>query len=274
MEQQDPNFIETLFISPSPSPALPDPAAVLLLSRLDCDRNFRLPFRTLRLYSPPPSTSDPARVIAEAIAKALFHFYPLAGVLHTHPNSGHLAVSCSASDSIPLTVANCPHPLVSFQTEPGSEYLNRLAPASVESGRLLALQVTHFACGGLALGMFVHHAICDGAGATKFLSTVAGFARGEDRARVKPVWDRFELLRPRNPAQSNVEFGKFLDFDQNGPYGDVKANLLRKSFHVNGVRLNRFRDSLREGSGLSFTAFEALGSFIWRARSVSFLLEE
>lgn len=115
--------------------------------------------------------------------------------------------------------------------------------------------------------MCVHHAMCDGAGATKFLSSVAGFARGEDPAVAKPVWDRFRLLGPRNLAHVEVDFGDFLGFDHNGPYYDTRDGVAsRECFHVQEVCLNRFRNQLKEGTGLSFTAFESLGAFVWRAR--------
>lgn len=270
---QDLSITTTLFISPSPSPTSP---LLLPLSHIDNDRNLRLTFRTLRLYSPPPSDSDPFKTFAGALSKALSLYYPLAGTLLI--DSGRLVVRCSAGDTVPLTYATSPLPLGSFQTEPGSDFLNRMAP-DLDSGRELAyplaLQLTRFACGGLALGMCVHHALCDGAGATKFLSAVARFARGEDQAGFlpEPIWDRARLLGPRSPACVEVDFGEFLSFDEgNWVYvGNEEGVVLRECFHVNEVCLNRFRNRLREECGSSFTAFEALGAFIWRARFVQFL---
>lgn len=124
------------------------------------------------------------------------------------------------------------------------------------------------------LGMCVHHAMCDGAGATQFLSAVAGFARGVDEGvPIEPAWDRAGLLGPRRPPRVEVDLDDFLGFDKEGSssclYDRVvgcKETIVKGSFHVSDACLNQFRTRLAAESSLSFTSFEALGAFLWKAR--------
>lgn len=110
--------------------------------------------------------------------------------------------------------------------------------------------------------------MCDGLGSTQFMNSVAEFARGAKEASVEPVWDRAALLGPRDPPR--VEMGLLddcLGLDKGFcAYGKVDYRIVRECFHVRDDCLDRFKGRLCEESGLSFTAFEALGAFIWRAR--------
>ncbi|XP_073002787.1 3'-N-debenzoyl-2'-deoxytaxol N-benzoyltransferase [Typha latifolia] len=265
MEEVD--IIETILVSPSPPPV----SHTLPLSHLDSDRNLHVTFRTLRLYSPNKSSDlEPFHVISSALPAALSLYYPLVGSVCPRPSDSRLEVRVCSGDAVPLTRATASFRLDRLDLErPGSPLLDRLAPD--RDG--LALQVTRFACGGFALGMCIHHATCDGAGATMFLSHVARLARGGASPAVEPIWER-ELLGPRRPPRVEISFDEVLRFDHDvasyGPYSKVGGGgdqlVVRECFHVSDACLERFREGLAEKAGMSFTTFEALAAFIWRAR--------
>lgn len=129
------------------------------------------------------------------------------------------------------------------------------------------LQVTVFGCGGFTLGAAIHHALCDGMGATQFFNVMAQFARGETNLLAVPVWDRASLLGPRDPPQVEAPIHEFLRLDREfSPYKQSIGPVVRKCFKVKDKYLERFKGELLEQSGLKFTTFEALGAFIWRAK--------
>ncbi|TKW09343.1 hypothetical protein SEVIR_6G088000v4 [Setaria viridis] len=166
---------------------LPHAPAPLPLSVLDADRNMLdVTFRTLRFFPPPPPPVDPFAVLTRAFAAALGLFPALASRVV-------LAASVLSAADVDTD-------------SPGSALLDCLAPGdgnggSGADGLALALQATRFACGGVALGMRVAHALCDGVSATKFLAAAARFAHGMGPPDVAPVWERRELLGPRQPSR-------------------------------------------------------------------------
>ncbi|KAH0467195.1 hypothetical protein IEQ34_004433 [Dendrobium chrysotoxum] len=266
-------ILETRLISSSPSSLQFDP---LPLSHLDNDANLRIPFRTLRAFAggPSHSTADPSTTIATALSKALTFYRPLAASLRSDPSNFRLHSHLSSPAEVALVIASASDPLHAllslFDAEPGSPILDRLAPDANPDealARPLALQITRFACGGFALGMCVHHALCDGAGASQFLAAIGRLARGSDQPGVDPVWDRSILLGPRSPPRIELPLHNLLGFDGKGrAYDDEGVGRVKECFHVSTARLDRFRSGLANAAGSSFTSFEALGAYIWRAR--------
>uniref|UniRef100_A0A0E0A5A4 Uncharacterized protein n=1 Tax=Oryza glumipatula TaxID=40148 RepID=A0A0E0A5A4_9ORYZ len=267
--------METVHLRPPPA----DDAASFALSGLDTDRNvLDVTFRTLRFFPPPLLELDPLAVLPRAFAAALGMFVPLAGRIG---DGGR--VVWSAADAVPLVLASADDVSVAdVDTDsPGSDLLERLVPGDgdgdgVAGSPALALQVTRFACGGVALGMRVAHALCDGAGATKFLSAAARFARGaQEPAAVAPVWEREDRLGPRRPPRVVKPFERVLLLDDAaaavyGPYGaagDAQGQIARECFHVSDARVEELRAQLAGEAGIKLTTFEFLAAFIWRART-------
>jgi len=50
------------------------------------------------------------------------------------------------------------------------------------------------------------------------------------------------------------------------PYEEGVGGVARECFHVKDESLHMLKRSLSEQSGLSFTVFEALGAYIWKAK--------
>lgn len=181
--------METVHLRPPPA----DDAASFALSGLDTDRNvLDVTFRTLRFFPPPSLELDPLAVLPRAFAAALGMFVPLAGRIG---DGGR--VVWSAADAVPLVLAAADDVSVAdVDTDsPGSDLLERLVPGDgdgdgVAGSPALALQVTRFACGGVALGMRWRTRSAT-APAPKFLSAAARFSRaGAGAGGVAPVWER------------------------------------------------------------------------------------
>ena len=243
------------------------PVSSLPLSVLDADRSvLDVSFRTV-------SFPRPAGRPQKALAAALALFPHLAGSLRV--SDGHVVFSGTGDDAVTLVIAASDQSVADVDADsPESPLLDRLAPRDGDGGpAALALQATRFACGGVALGMRVAHALCDGAGSTKFLAAAARFARGEAQV-ISPVWERRELLGPRNPPRVVTPFDAVLatddDVARRGPYGaagdDGHERLARVCFHVSDARVEALRAQLAAVAGLKLTTFEVLAAFIWRAR--------
>lgn len=173
---------------------------------------------------------------------------------------------------VPLINAtvNCTLESVNYLDDPDSDFVERLVPDPIPADGLVnpcVLQVTVFECGGFILGAAIHHALCDGLGATQFFNAVAELACGAGRISVKPVWNRVDLLGPRDPPRFDGVVRDFLSLNKGfEPYGQVVGKVVRGCFHVKDEWLEQYKHVLFERSGTSFTTFEALGAFIWRAK--------
>lgn len=96
---------------------------------------------------------------------------------------------------------------------------------------------------------------------------MADLARGAVDVKVEPTWDRLKLLGPREPPRTEFPIEEFLSLDKEFvPYTGLDEKVVREWFQVKDEWLDRFKAFLQEKSGSSYTTFEALGAFIWRAR--------
>ncbi|CAK9162343.1 unnamed protein product [Ilex paraguariensis] len=268
------NVQETAIIYPSKSPF--DQDHVLSLSHLDTDRNLCVSFRYLRVYVNTHGRNhhhpDPFHVITTALSTVLVHYYPFTGTLRRRHVDGRLELHCIVGQGVPVIRAtvDCPLDSVNYLDDPHEEFVEGLVPdPKSEEGTTspFILQVTVFNCGGYVLGARLHHSMCDGLGATQFFNAMAEVARGASQLAVEPVWDRMSLLGPRDPCRVEFPIHEFLRLDKGfSPYTQSGKQVIGECFHVEEQWLDRFKGLIRERSGSSFTTFEALGAFIWRAR--------
>ncbi|KAI4963435.1 hypothetical protein ZWY2020_014098, partial [Hordeum vulgare] len=234
--------LDTVRLSPAPRP----PASSLPLSGLDADRNvLDVSFRTVRFFPAHPVSLDPLDVLQAAFAHALGLFPQLAGSIVRE--DGSVVFSGTGEDAVVLVLAATELTVADVDADkPDSPLLGRLAPGDSDGGpAALALQVTRFTCGGVALGMRVAHALCDGAGSTKFLVAAARFARGlELEAAAEPV-GQTGAPGPRNPPRVVTLFDAVLATDDD----DILARPVRR-----GERRRRARAA---GEGVPTSATRA-----------------
>ncbi|CAI9106726.1 OLC1v1005945C1 [Oldenlandia corymbosa var. corymbosa] len=278
MEKMQVKIQETAVIYPSSAPFTDD--HVLQLSHLDTDRNLQVTFRYLRVYlnsddheNKPNST--PFQVITSALSAALVRYYYFAGSLRRRSSSddNRLELYCEAGKGVPVIRAEVDFPLSSvnyLDDDPDEEFVEGLVPDPTLDEVMahpMTLQLTMFSCGGFVLGAALHHSLCDGLGATLFFNAMAELARGANQIPVEPVWDRMKLLGTRNPPRIEFPIQEFLSLDRDfPPYSEKTGRVVRVFFPVKDDWLDRLKGILFDQSSLKFTAFEALGAFIWRAR--------
>lgn len=264
-----PHIQETAIIRPIKLPF--DADHVLSLSHLDTDRNLLLTLRYLRIYSNiPHQHSDPFHVITTALSASLPLYYPFAGTLRRRSSDNRLELHCRVGDGLPVVNATASCPLTTVDTDTITPFVEQLVPdpdPNEDPIRPMILQITKFSCGGFVLGAAVHHAICDGFGATQFFNGVAELARGSDRVGVDPVWDRSALLGPRKPARVEYPMQEVLRLDKGfSAYAGSGKRVVREYLNVEEEWLDRVKGVLYKQSGLKCTTFEALGASIWSAR--------
>ncbi|KAM1038563.1 hypothetical protein FF1_033229 [Malus domestica] len=107
---------------------------------------------------------DPA-VLKHALSKALVLFYPLVGRLKQ--NGGRLEIDCNAEGVLFVVAETTSVDLDYLGDFAPTDEFNNLIPSvdssvGLSSYPLLVLQVTHFKCGGVAVGVGVPHCVADG----------------------------------------------------------------------------------------------------------------
>ncbi|OWM77369.1 hypothetical protein CDL15_Pgr016766 [Punica granatum] len=262
------------------TPPFPHPHT-LPLSHLDSDPNLRVTFRYVRAYLNCPESrlstrcnDDPFTAISSGLSSALIHYYPFAATLRPCPdNPRRLELFCAPSQGVPLIHAKADCTLESVEYLDGaameSVFIEQLAPDPSADEMMInpcILQVTVFKCGGFALGAAINHAMCDGVGATQFFGAVAELARGTGQISIEPIWDRPAHLGPRDPPRITAPIEEFRGRAMVNQEGVGTKVVVREWVHVRDELLERFKSWLVEKCGVSFTTFEALGAFIWRAK--------
>ncbi|KAJ4789206.1 HXXXD-type acyl-transferase family protein [Rhynchospora pubera] len=182
-------------------PAEPTPNKTLRLAWVDRYPTHRGLVESIHIYR---AATDPAKVIREALAKALVFFYPLAGHI-IEPVPGEPSIECSAKGVYFVEAnANCSLEDVKYLHRPLLIPKEELVPCpgpddwAVEPHNTsIMMQVTTFTCGGFVLGLRTNHAVADGMGAAQFIQAVGDMARGLPEPLVLPVWDRQNFPDPK-----------------------------------------------------------------------------
>jgi shikimate O-hydroxycinnamoyltransferase len=145
---------------------------------------------------------DVARLKA-ALAKALVPYYPLAGRLGVD-SDGRPVIDC-AGQGVLFVVAHSDLTVDDLSTFHPSPELKRLFVPRVEDyspALMCGIQVNFLKCGGVALGMTLHHVAVDAISAFNFFQAFSAFSRDVDGASAaalqQPFHDR-TLLRARSP---------------------------------------------------------------------------
>ncbi|XP_040943129.1 acyltransferase Pun1-like [Gossypium hirsutum] len=122
------------------------------------------------------SNSMRPQLLKESLSQTLTLFYPFAGRM-----KDHLSIACNDEGAY-YVKARVNLPLCVFLNLPDSSYVSQLLPESnwtiMSAGSYIAMiQVTTFACGGIAIGACLSHVIADAPAATTFISSWAALTR-------------------------------------------------------------------------------------------------
>ncbi|CAL9089225.1 unnamed protein product, partial [Musa textilis] len=190
--------------------------------------------------------------LKSSLSLALQHFYPLAGKIRRSPGSvDKYEIHYADGDSVSFTLAEHDD---DFDDVSGSHprELIRLLPLvpqlpqpddDNQGMRLLALQVTVFPGRGIAVGVAVHHAACDGSSSVRFLSSWASAcARPGQLGPAPPVLDRSLISDPTDlysiffkSLAANEQVTKPL-INQAVPPGAVIGSFTLKGDHIRRLK--------------------------------------
>ncbi|PON36433.1 Transferase [Parasponia andersonii] len=152
---------------------------------------------------------------------------------------------------------------------PTSE-LRSLIPAvdysrGMSSFPLLVLQVTHFKCGAVSIGVGMQHYVADGFSGLHFVNTWSDMARGLD-IKIPPSIDR-TILRARNPPQpvfDHIEYKPYPTMKVSTPQSGTD-NTAVGIYRLTKEQLNTLKSQFTEdGNIVNYSSFEMLSGHVWR----------
>ncbi|XP_020081200.1 putrescine hydroxycinnamoyltransferase 1-like [Ananas comosus] len=200
------------------------------------------------------------QALKQSLAKALVIFYPLAGRLHVGP-TGRIEIRCTGEGAL-FVMARSKSVLDEFGDFAPSAEMRRLLVPKAEPANppciLVLVQVTFFKCGGVCLGVAVHHTAADGLGALHFVNAWADIARSAELP-TPPFLDR-TLLRARRPPAVLFDHAEYSQNTRSAATPPFDSTILRLSKD----QLN-FLKSTALGSQKRLSTFKAVVAHVWRA---------
>ncbi|XP_059640775.1 shikimate O-hydroxycinnamoyltransferase-like [Cornus florida] len=251
-------------------PAEDTPTRRLWISSLDIVvSNFHTP--SVYFYRPTGSCNFfDAGVLKRSLSRALVPFYPVAGRLR-RDEDGRTEIYCNG-DGVLFVVAETDSTVDDLGDFAPTSKLRCLVPAvdysgGIESFPLLVLQLTHFKCGGVSLGVGMQHRVADGASGLHFINTWSDMARSLD-LKIPPFIDR-TLLAARNPPQPAFHHIEYQ------PPPAMKVSLQTTTDQSQSAVVSVFkltRDQLNvlkgkskvNGNTVSYSSYEMLALHVWR----------
>ncbi|GAA0150993.1 hypothetical protein LIER_09809 [Lithospermum erythrorhizon] len=118
-----------------------------------------------------------SHVLEKSLSETLANYYPFAGRL-----AGNIAVECNDGGAS-FSEVRINRPMSDIMAKPDANAEDLLFPSGSRWGYdkqdcLMYIQLSHFECGGKAIGLSTSHKICDGCTFTNFLNDWASITRG------------------------------------------------------------------------------------------------
>lgn len=198
-----PRVLESTVVAPPPAPETSLPLTFFDVYWLNSPPVERLFFYRLT----PGPDGVPSAIISSlrsSLSHALRAYFPLAGRLRLMPGTAdRYELHYRPGDGVGFTVAEYAADVDELAADGPREVariLPLVPPLSAGVGPVLALQATVLR-GGLAVGISLHHAACDGASSTRFLHAWAAASTGA-AAPPSPLIDR--SLVTRHPSSRHI----------------------------------------------------------------------
>ncbi|GMN28355.1 hypothetical protein TIFTF001_002018 [Ficus carica] len=255
------------------APATATPRELKLLSDIDDQNGLRFQIPTIQFYKYDPSMhgKDPAKVIKEAVAKALVFYYPFAGRMRELAGAGRKLVVDCTGEGVLFIEADADVRLADFgdALQPPFPCLEELLFDVPGSGGvlhcpLLLLQVTRLKCGGFIFAMRLNHTMADAAGLVQFMTAVGEMARGATVPSVPPVWRR-EILNARNPPLVTFAHREYDHVEDTKGTIIPLDDMAHRSFFFGPTEISAIRRVIPGAS--SSSTFELLTACLWRCRT-------
>ncbi|KAF3434138.1 hypothetical protein FNV43_RR25241 [Rhamnella rubrinervis] len=192
----------------------------------------------------------------KSLSDVLTLYYPLAGRVKTK-----LCVDCSDQGGYYFE-ANVKHKLSDvFENLSSNEVLEKFLPPvafSDSNGVPLAVQLTFFQCGAMAMSVKLSHEILDGLSFFMFVNAWTAIARGHTHFK-PPVLGAAEFFPPKDPSS----------LPSNPP---IVKKVVTDRFYFDAAKvaelINKYSDNTATGVSRP-SRFEALSTFIWNRFMVS-----
>ncbi|KAL3848836.1 hypothetical protein ACJIZ3_010718 [Penstemon smallii] len=251
-----------------PVEATPDES--LWISSVDVVRHsYHTP--TVYFYRRPTGVANffDTTVLKAALGRALVPFYPAAGRLNTNEMDGRIEINCNGEGVLFVEAESdgtlddlgdfTPKPDLKITLIPTVDYSQ-----GISTYPLVLLQVTHFKCGGVCLGVRNEHHLSDGLSALHFINTWADIARGLE-ITIPPVINRSHL-RARSPPQPQFDHIEYYQPrpTMKVPY-DASPEITLSVFKLTRDQINTLKSNCKDKEDdVSYSSFEVLGGHIWR----------
>lgn len=207
-------------------------------------------------------------ILRESLSNVLVSFFPMAGRLNKD-EKGRVEIDCNAQGVLFVEAEAEFTALDDFGDFRPSPELRRLVPVvdysgDVSSYPLVVAQVTRFKCGGVSLGLGIHHTLADGLAGLHFVNTWSDVARGLSVA-MPPFIDR-TLLRARDPPTPTFHHVEYhpppsLNTPNNSSLNNVSTTILKLTLD----HLNKLKSSAKnDGNTKDHSTYEILAAHLWR----------
>ncbi|XP_062234144.1 benzyl alcohol O-benzoyltransferase-like [Phragmites australis] len=260
------------------APAEPTPRETKPLSDIDDGEGMRFYSSGIHLYrnNPAKAGQDPAKVILEALAKALVPYYPLAGRLREEEGR-KLVVDCGAQ-GVMFVEADADLTADDFgdvQSPPFPCFEKFILESTTIAGAepvidrpLLYIQVTRLKCGGFIFGQRFCHCVVDAPGGMQFEKAICELVCGANVPSVAPAWGRemFMARRPPQPSYPHLEYRE----PAGGPdrmLSTPPAEMVRIPFFFGPREISGLRQ--RAPQNMRCSRFELVAACIWRSRTAA-----
>ncbi|KAJ0571045.1 putative quinate O-hydroxycinnamoyltransferase [Helianthus annuus] len=212
------------------------------------------------------------KVMKDALSRALVAFYPMAGRFK-RGEDGRVEVDCQGQGGLFLEAESDGEINDFSDFAPKFKFL-KLVPVvdyslGIDSYPLLVVQVTYFKCGGVSLGVGLHHRVVDGSSAMHFINTWSDIARGLD-ITLPPFIDR-TLLRAQDPPRPTFDHVEFhSDPVVNAPLHvpSHETKTVCSVFKLTRDQLDTLKTKSKEADGntntISYSSFEILSGHVWK----------
>ncbi|KAL8149627.1 shikimate O-hydroxycinnamoyltransferase-like [Apium graveolens] len=249
-------------------PSKPTPSKKLWNSNLDLVV-AKIHILTVYFYKPNGACNFfESRILRESLSNVLVCFFPMAGRL-SKDEKGRVEIDCNARGALFVDAEAEFTSLDDFGDFRPSHELRRLVPAvdysgDVSSYPLVVAQMTRFKCGGVCLGLGIHHTLADGLAGLHFINTWSDVARGLSVA-MPPFIDR-TLLRARDPPTPTFDHVEYhsppsLNTRKNSSTNNVSTTVLKLTLD----QLNKLKSSAKtDGNSKDHSTYEILAAHLWR----------
>ncbi|XP_027343272.1 vinorine synthase-like [Abrus precatorius] len=192
-----------------PSSSTPSHLKIYKLSFID-HIVFRNYIPVLFFYPPNNAhQSDQTSLLKKSLSRVLSRYYPFAGTFRDQ-----LSIDCN-DQGVLLLVTRFTQNLSEILHNPNEASLNPLFPDELHwkamdtTSTIVAIQINHFACGGMAIGVCMCHKVADAATLFNFVNDWATLNREEGTELPFPVLDGGDSLLPHGdlPLFPEVMFG-------------------------------------------------------------------